>query len=257
MTSRAGGTPPCEFLPWDTDFFGVRVGRVLGHRLDAAAAREALAWAARERIACLYFLADVDDPETVAVAEAHGFGLKDLRATYQRRLGPDWKERRPVAPDGARIREALPVDGPTLEQLACDLYRDSRFYFDPRFGAANASRLFRIWLRQCLAGQADAVLVLEHGGEPRGFFTCHRTGPRQGQCQLFGVAPEARGQGLGLALGETALAWFARHDVAAVTYVTQARNVRAQRVIQRLGFVLESVGIWYHRWFDEPARAVA
>ena len=36
--------PVCELLEWDTRFFGVRVGRVVGHRLDDAAARQALSW---------------------------------------------------------------------------------------------------------------------------------------------------------------------------------------------------------------------
>ncbi len=159
-TGPDGPNPVCEFRPWDTEFFGVRVGRVVGHRLDARSAREALAWAERERIDCLYFLADADDPETVAVAEAHGFGLKDVPVTYQRRLGPEWRHRQPALPDGVRIRPAGPGDAAALEEVARDLYGDSRFYFDRRFGAESASRLFRVWLRQCLGGQADAVLVL-------------------------------------------------------------------------------------------------
>jgi ribosomal protein S18 acetylase RimI-like enzyme len=35
-----------------------------------------------------------------------------------------------------------------------------------------------------------------------------------------------------------------------VSVVTQGRNVAAQRLYQRAGFVTASTQLWYHRWLD-------
>ena len=31
-----GTSDPCQFLQWDTDFFGYRIARIEAHRLEAA-----------------------------------------------------------------------------------------------------------------------------------------------------------------------------------------------------------------------------
>ena len=32
--------------------------------------------------------------------------------------------------------------------------------------------------------------------------------------------------------------------------VTQGRNIRAQRLYQKNGFIIKSSGIWYHKWLN-------
>jgi ribosomal protein S18 acetylase RimI-like enzyme len=98
--------------------------------------------------------------------------------------------------------------------------------------------------------------VLEFEGRPAGFITCHLLGDRRGQCRLGGLHPSLRGHGLGHYMYDNALRWFARQEVETVIYVTQGRNIRAQRLFQRLGFLSQSTEIWYHKWFgDMPHSA--
>ena len=60
----------------------------------------------------------------------------------------------------------------------------------------------------------------------------------------------SRGRGGGSALVQGALAWFADRGVTQVLVVTQGRNVGAQRLYQKAGFLTRKVELWYHRWFD-------
>ena len=250
-------SPVCELLTWDTEFFGRRIARIVGGRIDESRAGEVIAWCCRERIDCLYFLADAADMGSVTTAENHGFGMKDVRLTYKRRL-TSYQEQSPLQPGpGVRIRDLRPEDGAALEALSEGSYTESRFYCDSRFSRHSVSLLYKLWIRKCVQGDADRVWVLEWDGRPMGFITCHIPDERTGQVQLAGLHSELRGKGLGQLLYQTALRWFADQGVETVIYVTQARNISAQRLIQRLGFLSDSTQIWFHKWFDEPVAGAA
>ncbi len=90
-------TAPCQFLDWDTGFFGHRIARVNGTRLDPVFLKAVLDWCQAQQIECLYFLAESNDPQTVWLAQDHDFSLVEIRITLERSL-LDWDpETRPRA----------------------------------------------------------------------------------------------------------------------------------------------------------------
>ena len=244
---------PCELLQWDTEHFGLRIGRVRDHRLGANRLREVLSWATDERIDCLYLLADGTDADTHRLAQAHGFRFVDVRLT----LGTERVEE--VASrlsHGAVVRPARSADIERLRALAADGFRDSRFYADGRFPPAAVDRLFERWLAGSLDGSlADLVLVVELSGEAAGYITA-RLDPDQrvGTIELVGTSHPVRRRGVGRALVASALAEFARAGMNRASVVTQGRNVAAQRLYQSCGFRTELVQVWYHHWADEQGH---
>jgi dTDP-4-amino-4,6-dideoxy-D-galactose acyltransferase len=232
----------CSFLDWDSAFFGRRIARVTANRLTDEQANQALAWCAAERIDCLYFLAESDDADTVRAVEARGFALVDVRLTLERRGAI------PALADGIRLSSAQDVEA--LKMMARTNHRDTRFYYDGHFSVEEADHLYETWIERSCNGYADAVLVAERDGQPAGYITCDlREG--YGQIGLLGVGEAWQGQGIGRTLINGALRWFAEHDLERVEVVTQGRNVRAQRVYQRAGFVSAQMQLWYHRWFTQ------
>src|SRR5436189_4298866 len=79
---------PCELLPWDTDFFRCRIGRVRGQDLVEEQAARIDDWSRSNNIDCLYFLAGPQNPTTVQTAERYDFHLVDVRLTFGRSLEP-------------------------------------------------------------------------------------------------------------------------------------------------------------------------
>jgi ribosomal protein S18 acetylase RimI-like enzyme len=156
------------------------------------------------------------------------------------------------------VRDARASDLPALEALAARSHYDSRFYADERFGRERADALYRTWIRNSVEGWADDVLVLarrEDDGAPLGYITGHRRkGDEQsekvGQIGLIAVAEATRGSGGGRALASALSARYAALGLPAMTVVTQARNLDAQRFYQRLGFTSQAMGLWYHRWWS-------
>jgi len=236
------GTSSCEVLTWDSEFFGFPIARLVGRRLTPDRIRDEFSWSRCKGIRCLYFLADVDDPPTTALAEANGFQLVDIRMTLERNLAGDVSS---LGVPGT-VRLAQPGDVAALRALASTIHRVTRYYADPRFHRERCDELYALWIENSCRGWADAVFVAEHEGRPAGYITCHR----DGHIGLFGVAQDAQGRKFGSRLVYEALVWFRAHDLALASVVTQGRNVRAQRVYQRAGFVTRSLQLSYHYWFD-------
>lgn len=241
------GLEPCRLLAWDSEFFGVRVARLDDRTLDDERAARALEWCDRQKVDCLYFLADAGDAETVRAAQRSGFGLVDIRVTLARPLDADQAD----AGLAEAVRAARPEDVGPLAAIAREAHADSRFYFDGRFPRERCADLYATWIERSCAGWADAVLVADHEGRAAGYITCQVAGT-SGRIGLVGVAPEARGRGIGRRLVRGALGWFAARPADRVEVVTQGRNVAAQALYQQHGFRTHRVELWYHRWLTPP-----
>lgn len=237
-------TDPCEYLTWDSEFFKLRIARVIGNRLTPERSLAVFAWSRQHQIDCLYFLADCEDSGTVAEAARRGFLLTDIRVQFEMPLVPDST---PVDDAGPRVRPFQPGDLDSLRAMAANSHRDTRFYFDGNFLREQCDELYATWIQRSTEDFADAVFVAEHGGKPAGYISCHLKG-EDGSIGLIAVHSNAHGQGLGFALVRAALAYFRAHGMRRALVVTQGRNIASQRLYQRAGFRTESVGLWYHVW---------
>jgi ribosomal protein S18 acetylase RimI-like enzyme len=246
--------PPYELLVWDTEHFGIRLGRIRERRLGTADLRDAIAWADAEHVACLYLLADAAAADTHRLAQGHGFRFVDVRVTLG---GSVPEDRTATARTDFVVRRPHPGDAELLASVATEAHRDSRFYADGRFDGGAVNRLYQRWVSGCFDGTlADHVLVAEADGGPVGYVTARIDWHGQhGAIQLVGVAPGERGRGIGRALVRSALRDLAEAGIATASVVTQGRNVAAMGLYQACGLRIELVELWFHRWADEQARA--
>ena len=234
--------PICTRLEWDSHFFGCQIARLNCSRLDQGTVERALQWCHDKKIDCLYFLADSDDARTVRLCEESHFLQTDVRMTFERSLSGV------SVADAAGVRPARESDLVVLRNIAAEGHRDSRFYFDGHFDRAKCDLFYETWIENSFHGFAQAVFVAESGGQPAGYVTCNLRG-QESQLGLIGVADDHHGEGLGTKLVQAFLSWSVRQGARRATVVTQGRNVRAQRLYQRNGFVTCSFQLWYHRWF--------
>jgi dTDP-4-amino-4,6-dideoxy-D-galactose acyltransferase len=239
----------CEYLPWDSEFFGRRIARVLPERLSQDIAEAAEEWCERNSIHCLYLLADATDPQTIRQAEENRFHLVDIRMTLSRKLSEPAPPSERLA--AGTVRSATAADVEPLKLIARESHRDSRFYADPHFATEQCDKLYERWIERSCADYADIVFVAEREGRPVGYITCKQNDAKIGQIGLLAVDSRAVGLGLGSALIAAALDWFREHKLESVLVVTQGRNVRAQRCYQRMGFTTDVLQLWYHRWFSD------
>jgi dTDP-4-amino-4,6-dideoxy-D-galactose acyltransferase len=241
------GSSLCSYLDWDSEFFGVKIARLIPDSLTNTLLDRALSWCRAEKVRCLYFLARIDDEETILLAERNAFQLVDVRITMERSLPAPNYSTGPVRPFRSGDLEAL-------RAIAATSHRDTRFYHDSHFPKQLCSALYQTWLEKSCAGYADAVLVAETNGSAVGYVSCHLSGERYGSIGLAAVAEEARGRGLGGELVNAALSYFQEKGMTRATVVTQGRNFSAQRLYQACGFVTQCMQLWYHCWL--PAESI-
>ena len=244
MTPTAS-TEPAVLLAWDTAFFGRRIGRVLGDRFDADLARSVNAWARRNAIEALYFLARSDDPLTTTTAEAAGFRFVDIRLTFALERPTSSG---PTRPD---VRAARADDLAALQTLARVSHGDTRFFFDMAFARERAQALYAAWIKRACEDADGVVWVpVDAQDRPLGYLSCHYDAAEAaGEIGLVAIDPAAQGRGLGRALIDAGMIWFAEKGATRVTVVTQGRNRAAQRLYQRSGFLTDSLALWFHKWF--------
>jgi dTDP-4-amino-4,6-dideoxy-D-galactose acyltransferase len=244
MNSSTERDPVCTYLEWDSQFFQRRIARLNRHRLDQATMAECAHWCRQHRIDCLYFLADSNDLETPRLAEANDFHLTDIRVTLERVVIPE--DFAANSFDG--FRHAREDDLRALRTIARTSHHDTRFYFDGHFEQEKCDLLYATWIENSFRGFAQAVLVAEADGEPAAYLTCHLN-DQASQIGLVGVGEGHRGKGLATKLVRAFLSWSREQGARRALVVTQGRNLPAQRLYQRNGFITSSVDLWYHRWF--------
>ena len=240
---------PCELLPWDTEFFGFRVARTRTLVHDENVMARVDHWCDENKIALLYHLTPSNEPQEMVFAHGSGFGLVDVRMTFERSLMESDETRWP----SASVRAAVPGDLTRLEAITSGSFLDTRFYADRNIPRDKCDLLYRTWIWQSVAGKAGAVFVNDVDGDVAGYITCDVNGSRDvGSIGLMAVDRSRQRSGVGKALVNHALRWFAGEKVSTVNVVTQARNVGAQRLYQRCGFLTSAVEMYYHKWYRPP-----
>jgi GNAT superfamily N-acetyltransferase len=239
------------------DHFGFVIAIVNSERIDSHSAEKLERWCRNRCVRCLYFLADPEDPETHMTALELGFRQVDTRvdflfSTAGSVAGVDREA------DLSKLDPASARDSDELIAMASGSFRHSRFYFDRGFRRSACDAMYRKWIERSLTGEmADRVIVArDTAGSPSGFVTLCMDSDcgdhlDSGRIGLLAVDSESRGKGLGRALAMRGIEWLAEKGCGAVRVATQARNVAAMRAYTGMGFAVDSVRVWYHKWFED------
>jgi GNAT superfamily N-acetyltransferase len=242
---------PCELLEWDSEHFGFPIAKVLGDTLSEPSVDAIDAWCAEHGIRCLYFATDGRDPETARVAAAHAFRVVDVhiisRRSYEGLL------ELPVGSDKVTMREATRDDLHFARRLAARSHHTSRFYFDGGFPRDRCDALYEAWVERGVRDPERRLLIAVADGEPVGYDVLAPIGPDlEGHGELVAIDERHRGKGYGRAMSFGGYRECASRGARTHRGVYSVRNRVNIRLHQKIGFFVEEVRVWHHRWF-EPA----
>ena len=243
----------CCFLEWDTNFFGVRIGRIESNDLDADEMQLVMEWAAEHQIDCLYYCCTIDSDRARKVAEAFKFNLVDVKIEMSKLFSRSHHLFQNTSRDNLLIRPYADSDLIHLEELDDDLFKNARFYHDPHFTHNQASLLYQEWIRTSCQADGESVLVAEYNNQIAGYITYGKEGLNSLRIGILGVSQTARRLGIGGSLLNDLCNQSKDSEINEIKVVTQGRNIAAQNLYQKHGFYTDSMALWYHKWFNSKS----
>lgn len=154
-----------------------------------------------------------------------------------------------AAPPAAEVAIARPEHADRLLEIAGGSFRWTRFHLDPAIARPAADRIKRDWVDSYLHGlRGDELLVALLDGRPAGFLAVlvdDESDPPVRVIDLVAVAEELGGRGVARALTARVAADADRLGQV-VRVGTQAANLRATRMYERLGFRVERTAYSLH-----------
>ena len=231
-------------LPWDTQFLGFKVGKLL--LTDTAADLPDLLHQARQQgFHLLYWSVEPANEAANAAARAAGAFLADKKIVYAMRVSQAPEE----LPAGVGPTTTLT---PELTALALQAGHQSRYQTDPRFAPDVYSRLYSLWIKNSIQeGLAKEVLTFRPAPSAveAGLMTLAIKGERA-DIGLLAVDANVRGQAIGARLVQAAQQRTHAWGLDTLQVVTQLTNVGACRFYERCGFAPDLVEHVYHFWLS-------
>jgi GNAT superfamily N-acetyltransferase len=178
----------------------------------------------------------LDDVARIAELGALGFYFVDANLQIERPPGPPLE----VSTD-ATVGRSRPEQRDALLDLAQRSFGSDRFHLDPGIDREGADRVKRAWVESYLDGRrGDWVIAAEADGRVVGFLCMLNPG----LMDLMAVDPDHRGGGVSSAMTAHAIAEAGDQPMR---LGTQAANVKATRLYERLGFLVQSAQAVLHR----------
>lgn len=237
-------TATWQQLDWDTDFFGVPIGRLtVEEGVDADAVRAAEGEAREAGLLCLYLSLDPADYQTTYLVQTLGYRFLEASVNFELRADAVV----PGASADCLIRAGTVDDLPALDASLVRMAPWSRYAVDPRFGLDAAVRVHRAWIERaarCETGERD-LRVAEDGSGIVAFASRNRL-PRP---MIDTIATTAPGAGAAQALVVDGQRWAAPDPVLGGWIAS--RNIASTRFVEQCGYRMAEVRYQFHRWLDE------
>lgn len=251
-------------LDWDSDFFGIEMGRVdyILHSNDVEP--EVLSAALDAcfdncRTAGLQHLStrvDVADVFLVEALERHGFSLKESLVSF---LHHQTSEPAPMVREMGKLRPFEPSDTDEVVDIAREAYTGfrGRFSMDRHISRERADAMYVEWARRCCSGEMAQIL----------FVTANARGGLSGFCALRRLEPISSvggvplfGGGLGGCRKDSpgtfnglvrACMQEARDRGGAPEAQTQNHNYTSVRLYAGLGMDYVRADYTFHAWLGD------
>jgi len=254
-TGRTVGIATAEEATWDTEHFGLRMGKITLAVFDEKVGSEQRTEVLRRLskkidVKMLSARVNLTDLKTIQALEKMGAILTDVLLTYRFDLKNQVSST--LAPR-TRISPVREDEADELAHIGSSIFLVDRFHGDPNLPAAKSSALYSKWVFNSANGLAQVVLVARDGGKVAGFITCKveqlDSANKFGIIDLVGVRPSFTGLGIGRELVQSALNWFSG-KVPSVYVGTQAANTRAVRLYEGSRFTHACSEATLHLWSD-------
>lgn len=245
MLTRMTKSSIIQLLPWDTETFQKKIGKVsFEQAVTYEEFNELLTLARLEKYELLYIFQseEIDFLNRVELAE---MSLVDQKVIFDKKLEPE-KLRVNISPFISEYQNENVT--PQLLNLAYESGRYSRFYIDKHFSRNDFQKLYSEWITRSVSKEiADEVLVYEKEAIIAGMLT-YKITDNVATIGLVAVDPQIQGKKIGTELMtfmEYKLSKLAVYDI---NVATQMQNMRACCFYKKNNYSIKQITNIYHVW---------
>ena len=224
-------------LDWDSEFFGLQIGRVDFQTQDDALALAQMHDELKRQYKLLY----------VFSKEGLNFDARAVELVDEKVLYSKICENKEIYPEVMTYEQ--PVPNKSLYKLALVSGEFSRFRLDKRLPEGSYEHLYRKWIENACprGGSNKQIFAYVPDGIAKGMITVDYNGDHA-QIGLVAVDPQCQHNGIGTKIMSTLERALYREGVMTIDVATQKANMDACRWYEKNGFEVKSVTPIYHWW---------
>lgn len=232
-----------QLLPWDSDFFNIKVGKVYLKTLQVEYVDQIYKEAKRSGIQLIYVQSESPISSTqLRKGKLNLVDIKtDLRIIVQKtnESKMDWNI---IEYTKAQVTDKL-------KKLAYKSGIYSRFSVDPLFPKILFKKLYRRWIMDSVHKKlADVVFICVNTKQvPIGFVTI-KVNRRTAHIGLICVMKKYRKKNIGTSLLHKAMQWSYQRRCRFLSVTTQKQNVSAINLFHKAGYLITKKTYFYHYW---------
>lgn len=230
-------------LPWDSDFFGMPIGRVAVAINSEEELLLALDEARGAGLRIVYWLDENDVILNVALKSFSGRRIVG-HCIYEKALSePKLQTNKwPIV----SLAPSFPLA--SILPLALLAGRLSRFRLDDRLSGGSFEKLYSLWIERSLQREiaTDVLALVANESAPGGLVTYHIDGKGVSTVGLVSTAPSMQRKGLGSELLARAEQDSHCSGAAKIRVSTQSENVAACQLYAQRGYNLVCSGSYFH-----------
>ncbi len=232
-----------QHLPWDSDFFGFKVGKITSEISSQEQLTEIITSLQNHNYHLLYYSSAYKLIESSELENTVEIKMVDLKTTYAKIVNPNLEKNATIV----SVVEDTENMG-SLLKLAIQSGELSRFNVDKRIGENKFKEMYCLWLKNSLNRQiAQDVLVYKEKNEIAGFVTL---GERNNIADIGIIAVDFahRGKGIGKKLMQGAEHICAQAGYNNIQVVTQGANLAACKLYETCAYEKVNEEYFYHIW---------
>jgi RimJ/RimL family protein N-acetyltransferase len=257
-----------SLLPWESKILGKQMSALRFLSVDhqssdrevyfdclLKAALESASQIGSEFLLCK--MSDPDDDKASALRK-NSFELMDTLVDFVYALP---RERSPALeqksiPGGFELRLATVADVDSLAEIARASFANhfGRFHSDPRIGREQATRIYEEWIRSCVFGWADWIILAVKDARIAGYSAWKKPSSldlryniQLAHYSIAGIHPDFFGKGLFTTLTRTGMEMMQGHALW-VEGPTHIDNHPVQRAYEKLGWKRVGTQTSFHKW---------
>lgn len=235
-----------EYLTWDSEFFGYKIGRIkITQETNLNELFEIID--KQKEYKLIYLVIDklLQTKELEEKLEKKRISLVDKKVTFSQMILPPSETE-------VSFEEIKLYSGSVATQKIIDLSLQSgiysRFQTDKNFVNHEYEKLYTAWIQNSVNGKiADSVFVAYQHSELIGLLTLSFK-KHFSDIGILAVDSMYRGQKIGQKLIKTAIHETQKQAINLIKVVTQKDNINACNFYENQGFEIEQLEYIYHIW---------